>query len=455
MQVKILFLSTMLLVFAPWLQASEVVILFTNDLHGRLEPRRILGGGRSGGAPALEEIVQEEKRKLGPKDDLVLFDSGDFLYGGANGDHFKGKPTVALMNQLGYTAVGLGNHEFDLGWKTLHLRALESKFPWIAANLYESFQIAPHGIQPSRLFVLPRSGLKLGVIGLTDSGATPTGPKSSLPGLRFAPPLEAVTRELFRLQGQGAQKVLVLSHLGATLERKLIASLPPGIDFFIGGHHPSGRIDETIHSTRYLQAASEGIEVGQIVLPVAPRYLKPSVRFLPWATRKTGISKLDPLLSQYQAPQSVLAVNPKRLNLKDTYQWVLSGMAKQASEYGLSVDLTLINRRALLTGLPQGKITERTLRQIAPFDNHLVLVEMKSSVLRKVLNEDADRIVSHFSPGKTLPRRGTVSVLMNDFLAAGGDHYPVFARSSKRTILQETVRDAMRFHLEQQKSSSP
>ena len=74
----------------------------------------------------------------------LLFDNGDFLQGNPLADYVAEQPRpsasaphpiVAIMGQLGYDAVGLGNHEFNYGLDFLEGALLGAPFPFVCANI--------------------------------------------------------------------------------------------------------------------------------------------------------------------------------------------------------------------------------------------------------------------------------------------------------------------------------
>src|SRR5438093_293353 len=83
--------------------SAHVVIMHTNDLHGHLLPRDGVGG-----IAEIASIIRSAKPDL-------VFDAGDLSTGTFLADEFKGEPTIQAMNEIGYTAGTIGNHEFDYG----------------------------------------------------------------------------------------------------------------------------------------------------------------------------------------------------------------------------------------------------------------------------------------------------------------------------------------------------
>ena len=54
--------------------------------------------------------MKEQRRE---HKDMLLFDSGDFSQGSPYYNLFKGEVEIKMMNEMGYDAGTIGNHEFD------------------------------------------------------------------------------------------------------------------------------------------------------------------------------------------------------------------------------------------------------------------------------------------------------------------------------------------------------
>lgn len=439
-------------ILASAARCASLVVLFTNDVHGRLAPRNLVGDKLSGGAPALLEIVEAERARLGEDQDLVLLDSGDFLFGSFRASRYRGLPAIRMLNEIGYTAVGLGNHEFDLGRGTLRLRAHEARFPFLCANVYRAGSRLPlEGVRPSRLMELPRTGLRLGLVGVTLGRAVPTGPGSRNPGLTFGDAGAALRHERERLAGQGAQLVIVLSHQGIDADLEMLEGSGPAPEVLIGGHFPSGQVDQRRGRTLLLQARPEGFEVGRVEIPLEdgrPVLERARVGWLPWVQRPVGENRLTAILREFPEPRDQLATSARRWSLGETAGWVLDSMLESARAGGQEVAVAAINRGAIRASMPMGDITPRTLHRIAPFDNHLVRIELSGRSLRDLLVEAAGSagnaaLLWRGPPLATLARRARVSLVLNDYLAGGGDGHHSLTTLHGRQVLVETVREAM------------
>ena len=74
-----------------------------------------------------KEIRKQDK-------DLLLFDCGDFSQGSPFYNMFGGEVEVKLMNEMGYDAGIIGNHEFDLGLDNMARLFKMADFPVVCAN---------------------------------------------------------------------------------------------------------------------------------------------------------------------------------------------------------------------------------------------------------------------------------------------------------------------------------
>lgn len=93
---------------------KELLILHTNDTHSRVEPISITDpnpefAGKAGFVRRVTLIKEMRKQNK----DLLLFDCGDFSQGSPFYNMFGGEVEVKLMNEMGYDAGTIGNHEFD------------------------------------------------------------------------------------------------------------------------------------------------------------------------------------------------------------------------------------------------------------------------------------------------------------------------------------------------------
>lgn len=220
---------------------KELLILHTNDTHSRIEPIPVSDpnpeyAGKAGfvrRATLIKEMREKNK-------DLLLFDCGDFSQGSPYYNMFGGEVEVKLMNEMGYDAGTIGNHEFDFGLDNMARIFRMADFPIVCANYEVKGTVLEGLVKP--YVVLERDGVRIGVFGLS-----PT-----LEGLVqahcygnvvFKDPIESAQQVADVLkEKEKCDLVVCLSHLGWQGEPYSDESLIPhtrNIDIVLGGHSHS------------------------------------------------------------------------------------------------------------------------------------------------------------------------------------------------------------------------
>ena len=219
---KILLASLLMLVTltASAQERRELHILSTNDMHAAIEQFPRLG------------FVADSLRALYP--DLLILSAGDNRSGDPINDMFEipAYPMVALMNQVGFHATAVGNHEFDSNQYGLAKLIGLSAFSTLCANMEPDPKFNMH-VKPYQLFDC--GGISVGVLGITALGSlgTPESHPARMTDIKFMDPLETIKKyEFLRKQ---CDVVLLLSHLGYKDDVKFSAQLP-WVDIIVGGH---------------------------------------------------------------------------------------------------------------------------------------------------------------------------------------------------------------------------
>ncbi len=164
----------------------------------------------------------------------LLFDSGDSLLG-SNTVFRCHEPIAELMNEADYTAQAMGNREFNYLRRVMAMREKTRNFPLLCCNLTDLRCGCRYWQQ---VLEIP-AGSYGNSVPLIVTGATPVQYPpghfwEKVFGFRFSDPLEAVPEVIAESVARGA-RVIVLSHLGLDMDRKLAEVLPEG-SLIIGGH---------------------------------------------------------------------------------------------------------------------------------------------------------------------------------------------------------------------------
>ncbi len=194
-------------------------------------------------------------------DNTLLLGSGDLIIPGAFYFATGGQADVRIANAIGFQAMALGNHEFDLGTNALAglIAQVEddgtvtyagTQFPYLSANLDFSANELSEFVVPAAQAPEPNSitdsvvfevgGERIGVVGVT----TPQLPNISSPGTVQVLPAQPdnvealadiVQAEIDVLMGQGINKVILLAHLQQIQNEIDLAGLLQGVDVIISG----------------------------------------------------------------------------------------------------------------------------------------------------------------------------------------------------------------------------
>src|SRR3712207_1636865 len=143
-------------------KTKQLIILQTSDVHSRIEPINQKGdknykeGGFVRRATFLNRFRKENEH-------VLLFDCGDFSQGTPYYNIYKGEVEVKLMNEMGYDACTIGNHEFDFGLENMARLFKMAAFPIVCSN-YDLENTPLKGLVKPYI-ILERFGLRIGVFG--------------------------------------------------------------------------------------------------------------------------------------------------------------------------------------------------------------------------------------------------------------------------------------------------
>lgn len=189
----------------------EAVIIHTNDVHGRiLEEKGVIGDAKAA------SVIEEERSKV---ENTIVVDAGDAFQGLPISNSTKGEDRANIMNQVGYDAMAVGNHEFDFGMDQAIKYKETLNFPLLSANTY---------VNGARVFeastIVDKTPTVVGdefvVIGVTTpETAIKTHPKN-IEGVTFADPITEVNKVIDEVEARALadnrvyNNYIILAHLG-------------------------------------------------------------------------------------------------------------------------------------------------------------------------------------------------------------------------------------------------
>ena len=349
----------------------ELHILSINDPHAAIEQFPRLG------------YIADSLRALYP--DLLILSAGDNRSGDPINDMFEipAYPMVALMNQIGFHATAVGNHEFDSNQEGLARLIGLGTFSTLCANMEPDPKWKMH-VKPYQIFDC--GGISVGVLGITALGSMgiPESHPARLTEIKFMDPLETIQK--FQFLRDKCDVVLLLSHLGYTSDVQFSAELP-WVDIIVGGHshtqiqggemHNGILITQNSKSVPFATHSTLVLAGGKVVEKKAELI---AVKGMP-GENKT-VAELVRYFSENPAFKRVLAVAETPFDNREE----LGCMVCDAYLAETGADLSYQNAGGVrIENHPAGDMTVGDVMKMDPFQNDLVEVHVTGKELAEML----------------------------------------------------------------------
>jgi len=224
--------------------------------------------GRIGGLDRMATLVKAIRAERGDK--VLLLDGGDTWQGSYTALQSRGADMVRLMNALSPDAM-TAHWEFTYGAKRVEELVKELKFPFLAGNVKEATWGDPV-FQPSAVF--ERGGLRIGVIGQAFPYTPVANPRYLIPDWSFGIEEEKIAANVGKLRADKVDLVVLLSHNGFDVDRKL-AGRVKGIDVILTGHtHDALPAPVKVGDTLLIASGSHGKFLARLDLEVRDRRIQ-------------------------------------------------------------------------------------------------------------------------------------------------------------------------------------
>jgi len=456
-------------------------IIGTNDFHGALEPRPDANGVRRGGAAYVATAIERARAECVPRCETLLLDGGDMFQGTPASNLSFGRPVVDYYNRMGYTAAALGNHEFDWGVDSLRARMRQAKYAILGANVRYTDGRDVEWIRNDT--IVTRGRTRIGIIGLS-TVSTPTSTRASnVVGLRFDDPAPIVDSIGPALRKRGANFIVVIAHAGAQCGRdgatecageimNFARNLKTKVDAIVSGHSHS-LINTDVNGIPIVQARNIGraIDVLDIALDTTINVpVRHEVRELASDTLRAdpaidsivqrAVTRVAPIVNRHIAtiPATLARQGP---------QYPLGNLIADAQRWAGKGDVAIMNNGGIRTELRAGEANYGSLFEIQPFGNTLYSLTMTGAQLRGLIEAmlGKNQVDDHVSgltikfdrskpkgsriasvtmaDGTPLADTKTYNVIVNDFLATGGEGYDAGKRATASRPLNIVDLDAL------------
>ena len=126
-----------------------------NDLHGKIADADT--------HPGVDELTTFLEKARAYNENTLVLSAGDMWQGSAESNMTRGQLTTEWMNNAGFAAMVLGNHEFDWGEDPIAVNRELAQFPYLAINIYDR-QTNSQVEYCQNSVVIDRDGVQIGII---------------------------------------------------------------------------------------------------------------------------------------------------------------------------------------------------------------------------------------------------------------------------------------------------
>ncbi len=377
---------------------KSIVILYENDVHCGIDGYAKLAG--------LRDAIQNSDTAF-----AAAVSSGDFLQGGVSGAISRGQYIVDIMRHVGYTAITMGNHEFDYGTPRMKELLPQIQTSIVCCNFFDAGALQPF-YSP---YVIRQFGTKrVAFVGvctpesmIAEAYSFYDDEGNLLYDLKPAQLYSIVQAAVDDACAKGADYVVVLAHVGEQnsdmdIDSHQLVAATRGIDVVLDGHThsvvPHNEVKNIDGKTVVIsQTGTQLANVGKLLISpdgafsttlipaadipyesTAVKHATDSIKMLLEQVTLRKIGECDYALEIYDG-QGVRQVRKAETNLSD--------LVTDAFRHYLDAEIGLCNGGGIRNTIPAGVITYGDAINVLPFDNHMCKIEATGSEIVAMLEK--------------------------------------------------------------------
>jgi len=378
-------------------QDRSIVVLYENDVHCAVDGYAKLAG--------LRDAIADTAH-------VVLVSNGDYVQGMTVGAISKGQYVVDIMQTMGYDAITLGNHEYDYGMERMFQLLRQVPAPLVCANLYdmknEHLVYAP--------YVIKRVGnKKIAFVG----ASTPTSMETEAYAFRddegktiYDLQIESiptmVQKAVDEARRAGADYVILDSHLGEeptdrNSDSHYVVANTTGIDIVLDGHSHAVIVADTVMNKAgkpivVTQTGTKFANVGKLVITPDGKMTTSLIPIESVTEKNAYVAQVTDSIHALLNEQTsrVICQSEVPLRILDDEGNEIARMGETnagdivTDAYRLMTgsDIAVLNSGSIRNELKKtGDLTYGDLVTLLPYDNYIVVAEVKGSTIVKMLEK--------------------------------------------------------------------
>jgi 2',3'-cyclic-nucleotide 2'-phosphodiesterase/3'-nucleotidase len=335
---------------------------------------------------------------------------------------------IAAFNLLHYDAMAVGNHDFNFGEKAMWKAKSESSFPWLAANIKQTYT---GGVPYFRPYIIKNvKGVRIGIVGFVTPGIPQWEIPAHYKGYQFERIVSAAKRVIPQLRPQ-VDLLVVIMHSGFVRDPISgeewpeqmpgentvadVAEQVPGIDVIFFGHTHSELPEKFINGVLLAQPKNWGTSLARADVSMTRNAGGH------WEVRSKH-SRIIPVTAQVPPdPEIMKLAEPYQEETEKYLDTAIATSARDLSgkyaRYEDSPLLDVVQNAQLEAGhadvsmatmfyagvrVPAGPVTVRQAAALYVYDNTLYVVQMTGAQLKEALEHAA----SFFSQWPLSPGEG-------------------------------------------------
>ncbi|MEG0504056.1 MAG: bifunctional UDP-sugar hydrolase/5'-nucleotidase, partial [Raoultibacter sp.] len=397
---------------------TPIAIIHTNDVHCDINE-----SSATLGYAGLATQVKHAQALYGTEN-VALVDAGDSVQGKPVGTLSKGEDIIDIMNESGYSAATLGNHEFDYGMAQLSKLTSKAAFPYVSCNfislatgkpVYDPYVIRTYG------------NTKIAYVGITTpeslTKSTPTNFQDENGNYLYGfcqdetgqALHECIQDAVDSARANGADYVVALGHLGKSdgtsapdrWNSDAVIAETSGIDAFIDGH--SHQVYNQLIKNKdgievpLMQTGTQLQASGMIVIDPATDTITTTINTPPVEQDAEMAAYLkvinDRLAQTLDVVIATSQVNLKAIDYDELGQWQAWAVRMRETNLGdliadsyrsaLKADIGFANGGGIRADIATGDVTYGDVISVEPYANTLSMARASGQTILDALEMSA------------------------------------------------------------------